>query len=155
MAKKPRIALVVGSGSVKCAAALGLWKALDHEGIPIDMLVGCSGGSIYASTMSLGFSLDECIEYTQTLWNERVTNEKNWRAMLSAVFPKIFKFGHDFGMISDRQMMKASRSPYQAGRSWMPSVPALRSHSFGAHIGLVTESLSMVLPQTPCLWILP
>lgn len=62
--------------------------------------------------MSLGFSLDECIEYTQTLWNEKVTNEKNWRAMLSAVFPKMFKFGHDFGMISDRQMMKNLRQVF-------------------------------------------
>jgi NTE family protein len=109
MAKKPRVALVVGSGSVKCAAALGLWKALDRAGIPIDMLVGCSGGSLYTSTMALGFSLDECIHYTKTLWNEKVTVEKNWRALLSVVFPKLFKFGHEFGMVSDRPMLKNLR----------------------------------------------
>jgi hypothetical protein len=28
-----RIALVIGSGAVKCAAALGLWKVLDREEI--------------------------------------------------------------------------------------------------------------------------
>jgi NTE family protein len=105
MTKKPQVALVVGSGSVKCAAALGLWKALDEANIPIDMLVGCSGGSIYTTTMSLGFSLNDCIEYTTTLWNEKVTTEKNWRSLLSVVFPKTFN-GQDFGMISDRQMMK-------------------------------------------------
>jgi NTE family protein len=105
MADKPRVALVVGSGSVKCAAALGLWKALDREGIPIDMLVGCSGGSLYASTMSLGFTLDECIHYTRTLWNNKVTTERNWRALLSVVFPRRLNFGHTFGMISDRLMM--------------------------------------------------
>lgn len=110
--KKPRVALVVGSGSVKCAAALGLWKALDRAGIPIDMLVGCSGGSLYTATMSLGFSLDECIHYTQTLWNEKVTVEKNWRGLLGVIFPKLFKFGHDFGMISDRQMLKNLRSVF-------------------------------------------
>lgn len=105
MAKKTRLALVVGSGSVKCAAALGLWKVLDREGIPIDMLVGCSGGSLYTSTMALGFSLDECIQYTRTLWNEKVTAQKNWPGLLSAVFPKLFKFSHNFGMVSDRQML--------------------------------------------------
>jgi NTE family protein len=105
MAKKTRLALVVGSGSVKCAAALGLWKVLDREGIPIDMLVGCSGGSLYTSTMALGFSLDECIQYTKTLWNEKVTAQKNWPGLLSAVFPKLFKFSHNFGMVSDRQML--------------------------------------------------
>ncbi len=112
MANKPRVALVVGSGSVKCAAALGLWKALDDVGIPIDMLVGCSGGSIYTATMALGFSPDECITYTKTLWNEKVTEEKNWRALLSFAFPKIFKFGHDFGMISDRQMLQNLRQVF-------------------------------------------
>ena len=33
---KPRIALVIGSGSVKCAAALGLMKVLDRENINVD-----------------------------------------------------------------------------------------------------------------------
>jgi NTE family protein len=39
-----RIALVIGSGAAKCAAALGLWKVLSREGIHIDLFVGCSGG---------------------------------------------------------------------------------------------------------------
>ena len=111
-AKKPRVALVIGSGSVKCAAALGLWKALDHAGIPIDMLVGCSGGSLYASTMALGFSLDECIHYTKTLWNESVTKERNNRALLSALFPKWLGFGDSFGMVSDRLMLKNLRQVF-------------------------------------------
>ena len=41
-----RLALVIGAGGVKCAAALGLWKVLLREGINIDMFVGCSGGSL-------------------------------------------------------------------------------------------------------------
>ena len=102
---KPRLALVVGSGSVKCAAALGLWKVLEREGIPIDMLVGCSGGSIYATTMALGFSLDDCVKYTKTLWNRSVTEQRNWPALMSILFPKLFKFSHKFGMVSDKRVM--------------------------------------------------
>ncbi|MBI3160938.1 MAG: patatin-like phospholipase family protein [Chloroflexi bacterium] len=103
--KKPRVALVIGSGSVKCAAALGLWKSLDRAGIPIDMLVGCSGGSLYASTMSLGFTLDECIQYTARLWNKDVTLKRNWNGILGAVFPSLFNFGDTFGMVSDKLML--------------------------------------------------
>src|SRR3546814_7677384 len=44
-----------GSGAVQCAAALGLWQVLRRENIDIDMVVGCSGGSIYASVMALGY----------------------------------------------------------------------------------------------------
>ena len=68
-----RVALVIGSGAVKCAAALGLWKVLSREGIPLDLFVGCSGGSLFAATMALGFTVDECIETTRRLWNRKVT----------------------------------------------------------------------------------
>ena len=56
-----RLALVIGSGGVKCAAALGLWKALLRAGINIDLFVGCSGGSLYATVMALNYDLDDCI----------------------------------------------------------------------------------------------
>ena len=49
-----RVAIVIGSGSVKCAAALGLCNVLQREGIDIDMFVGCSAGSIYASVLATG-----------------------------------------------------------------------------------------------------
>ena len=48
-----RVAVVIGSGSVKCAAALGLFKVLARESIPIDMVVGCSGGALYAALIAM------------------------------------------------------------------------------------------------------
>ena len=42
----PKVAVVIGSGSVKCAAVLGLWKVLDRNGIKLDRVVGCSGGAV-------------------------------------------------------------------------------------------------------------
>ena len=55
MAPTPRVALVIGSGSVKCAAALGLMRVLEREGIGVDLVVGCSGGAIYAALIALGW----------------------------------------------------------------------------------------------------
>ena len=99
--KKKKIALVIGAGSVKCAAALGMWKVLEKEGIQFDMIVGCSGGSIYASAMAIGFSLQECIDNTKRLWNKSVTEQRNWRALASVVLPGIIKFNNRFSMMSD------------------------------------------------------
>ena len=48
-----RVALVIGSGSVKCAAALGAYRVLQREGIGVDMVVGCSAGSLFASVIAL------------------------------------------------------------------------------------------------------
>ena len=46
---KKNIALVIGSGGIKCTAAIGMWRVLQEEGIQVDSIVGCSGGSIYGA----------------------------------------------------------------------------------------------------------
>ena len=104
--KKKKIALVIGAGSVKCAAALGMWKVLEKEDIHFDMIVGCSGGSIYAAAMAMGFSLQECIDKTKKLWNKSVTEQRNWRALASVVLPGIIKFNNRFSMMGDGPILK-------------------------------------------------
>jgi NTE family protein len=41
---RPSVALVIGSGGIKCAAALGVWKLLQREGIDVSVAVASSGG---------------------------------------------------------------------------------------------------------------
>lgn len=110
--KKKKIALVIGAGSVKCAAALGLWKVLERENIHFDMIVGCSGGSLYAAAMAMGFSLQECVENTKKLWNKSVTEKRNWRGLLSAVLPGVFGFNEKFSTIDDGLMLKRLREVF-------------------------------------------
>ena len=110
--RKKKIALVIGAGSVKCAAALGLWKVLENENIHFDMIVGCSGGSLYATAMAMGFSLQECIENTKKLWNRSITEQRNWRALASIILPAIFKFNNDFSMMSDVPMLRSFKSVF-------------------------------------------
>ena len=110
--KQKKIALVIGAGSVKCAAALGLWKVLEEESIPFDMIVGCSGGSLYAAAMAMGYSLQECIESTKKLWNRSITQQRNWRALASVLLPGLLKFDHRFGMMSDAPMLKSFHSVF-------------------------------------------
>lgn len=98
---KPRIALVIGSGSVKCAAALGLMKVLQRENIDLDMVVGCSGGAIYASLIALGWSADRASDATLKMWTQQVTSKRNKRAILQLALPRIFKFDESFALIDD------------------------------------------------------
>jgi NTE family protein len=107
-----RLALVIGSGAVKCAAALGLWKVLSQAGIELDLLVGCSGGSLFAATMALGLDVDECIEKTQRLWNRKVTEKRHMASLLRAALPRVFKFNERFGMIDDQAMYQNLRSAF-------------------------------------------
>jgi len=101
IADKPRIALVIGSGSVKCAAALGLMKVLTREKIDVDMVVGCSGGAIYASLIALGWSVERATDATLKMWTRDVTSKRSTRAVLQLALPFFFKFDETFGLIDD------------------------------------------------------
>ena len=99
-----RIALVIGSGSIKCAAAIGLQRVFQREGIPIDMLVGCSGGSIYAALMALGIDAQTLTDMTRRLWTRDLTSKHSLRALASVVLPQLFGFNERFGLVDDTCM---------------------------------------------------
>ena len=56
MSDRKKIALVIGWGSVKCAAALGLLHVLSKAGIEVDMVVASGRGSIF-ETLGFDFRL--------------------------------------------------------------------------------------------------
>lgn len=123
-AGKKRVALVIGAGSVKCAAALGMWKVLAREGIEIDMVVGCSGGSIYAGVMGLGYEVEECERLTTELWTPAVTSRRDVGSMLRAAFPRLLRFAGHFGMVHGDPLLKALDVPF-GGRTFEESAVPL------------------------------
>lgn len=111
-APRRRVALVVGAGAVKCAAAIGLRRVLEREGIPIDLLVGCSGGSLYTAVHALGIPTEEAEALTYRFWTPEVMAKRDIRSLLSAIFPRLFKFDGSFGMVSDGPLHDALRPTF-------------------------------------------
>ncbi len=107
-----RVAVVIGSGSVKCAAALGLLKVLDREGIAVDMVVGCSGGSMYAALIALGHSTVESEEMTRRLWTRELTKRRSYRSFLRAFLPQVFGFTERFGLVDDTLILERLQAAY-------------------------------------------
>ncbi len=97
-----KIALVIGWGSVKCAAALGLLRVLQREGIRPSLLVGGGGGSIYAGLIALGHSAEEILEIQTRLWTYEITEIPNRLALPQLLFPRLFKARDFFHLRSDR-----------------------------------------------------
>ena len=54
----PGVALVLGGGAARGFSHIGLIQAFEDQGIPIDLLVGTSMGSIVASLYASGYSVD-------------------------------------------------------------------------------------------------
>lgn len=97
--QQPQVAVVVGSGGAKCAAALGLWRVLKREGIDICMAVGSSGGSIYAAFMALGYDDEVAEKWTQDLWTPDLM--EGYTANLRAAMSGKPRFMERSGLIDD------------------------------------------------------
>src|SRR5690606_17784769 len=55
---RPTVAVILGGGAARGFSHIGLLRALEENGIPVDMLVGTSMGSIVAGLYASGLSID-------------------------------------------------------------------------------------------------
>ena len=66
-----RVALVLGSGGVRGTAHLGVLEELEAAGIPIDLIVGCSAGSIVGALYA---ERPCCDDIRSAVWGIRTNN---------------------------------------------------------------------------------
>lgn len=109
----PAVTLVIGSGSVKCAAAIGVVKALTDAGIGIDRVVGCSGGALFAAAVAMGFDATRMTDITLRTWTRKLTSRRNNMGFLRLLAPRLFGFRSDsFGLRDDGPMIAAFRDVF-------------------------------------------
>ena len=107
---KNRLSIVIGSGGVLCAAALGLSKALRREGLTPGMAVGCSGGSIYAATIALGMNPDEAQHLTLNLFTSDVF--EGYTSNLKSALSGETRFTETSSLIDDSIMYDRLKSVF-------------------------------------------
>jgi NTE family protein len=107
---KPKVGLVIGSGSIKCAAALGLWKVLERNGIGLDMVVGCSGGSIYAAGIAFDDEIAQVEETTLRLWTQDLMS--GYASNLRAAMTGKTRFTERSGLIDANESRERIASIY-------------------------------------------
>ena len=102
--ERKRVALVIGSGGMKCAAALGLWKVFQREGIDLSMAVGASGGSMYAAVMALGYDIQAAEQATRDFWTSDLMG--GYASNLKAALAGESRFTERSGLIDDGAVLE-------------------------------------------------
>lgn len=100
------MAVVVGSGGLKCAAALGMWKALIRARIPIDLTVGCSGGALYAAAMALDMPVAQMEQDTLRLCEGLFRRVRYRTIARELIMPRSWR-GHRMGLLDDHSVNEA------------------------------------------------
>jgi len=105
-----RISLVIGSGGIKCAAAIGLWRVLQEENIQVESLVGCSGGTLYGALIANGTDLDEMQELSSLLWTKDIM--QGYTESLKASKDGSLRFNERSGLVDDSFLNENLRKVY-------------------------------------------
>ena len=63
--QRPKVALVLSGGGAKGVSHVGVIRYLREGGIPIDMVVGTSMGSIVGGMYSLGYSDEQIAKWKE------------------------------------------------------------------------------------------
>ncbi|MEJ1935522.1 patatin-like phospholipase family protein, partial [Nostoc sp. NIES-2111] len=96
--RRPRIALVLGSGGVRSAAAIGVAEVLEGAGLTPDLVVGCSSGALFGALVASRTPADVAMERAVRLWSPDLTRRRNWIAYAQLLMPRLAGFNADFSM---------------------------------------------------------
>lgn len=107
--RRPRIAFVIGSGGLKCAAAFGAMRVLQREGIALDMVVACSGGAVCGMWAAEGGGDADAAARRFEDISREFFGRVSYRGLLGMLLPKIFRFRGPLGILDDTALNRGLR----------------------------------------------
>jgi NTE family protein len=79
--KHPKVAVVLSGGGAKGFSHIGVLKFLEEEGIPIDIIVGTSIGSIVGGLYSVGYTANDL---------EKICKAQDWESLFLDDIPRLY-----------------------------------------------------------------
>lgn len=104
--RRPKTALVLGAGGIKTVCHLGLFRVLQRENIPIDLVVGSSGGSLFGASYALGTDSAQIEHWVKMYWKQELFKDYGYRQMLKMLSPRRFNFDENFGIIKGEEVRR-------------------------------------------------
>jgi NTE family protein len=96
---RPKVGVVLGSGGIKAFAGIPLFEFLRLAGIQVDLLVGCSGGSVICGGIGAGFSPAEFRSLAYEMLDRKLFERINYRSVLGIASPRLGQFDRTSGIL--------------------------------------------------------
>ncbi|MCE4557073.1 patatin-like phospholipase family protein [Roseateles cellulosilyticus] len=100
------LALVIGSGGVRAASALGVAEVLHGEGLAPSCIVGCSAGALFGALLATGRPVHEAVHTATALWTQELTRRRRWRAPAQMMMPRLLGFDASFALRDDAPVLE-------------------------------------------------
>ena len=110
--RRPRVAVVVGAGGIKSGASIPLFEFLDDTDTEIDLIVSCSGGSIYAGIWATTWGASVMREYFHRFWTRKLFAKIDYGALLAIAGVPFCTFDKSCGLIKPDTIHQAYSTMY-------------------------------------------
>ncbi len=104
--RRARTALVWGAGGIKSVCHVGLLRVLERENIPIDLIVGSSGGSLFGAAYALGATAEQIEHWVNRFWTRQIFRDYGYRQMAKMIWPRRMRFDESFGIIKGEHVRR-------------------------------------------------
>ncbi len=103
----PKIGLVLGTGGIKANAALALFEFLEEQKIPVDLMVGCSGGAMICAAIGAGYSPDKIRAYGMEKMKKELFAKMDRRSLLGIFNSRLGTFDKTSGILKPDRWRQA------------------------------------------------
>ncbi len=103
--KRPKIGVVLSSGGIRPVAAIELFEFFEQAHIPIDLLVGCSGGGIASVLKALGHTSSEMRQIIAELLQKKLF-QIDYRTMAALLRLPFSRFSKDRAMLRNDPILE-------------------------------------------------
>jgi NTE family protein len=119
------VGVVLGSGGIKPVAAVALIEFLNESNVDIDLLVGCSGGSLIAGTTALGYNTDQMLAFYAEYFKRKPFSEVDYRTLLGIANLPFGRFDLRSGILKPHKLLRFFKDVYGDSRLEDTPIPAL------------------------------
>jgi NTE family protein len=107
--QRPRVGVVLASGNIKAFAAIPLFEFLDEIQVEVDLLLGCSGGSIVAALRGAGYDTAQMRDIIKELLDRRLFASINYRAVLGLSNLPFGRFNKTSSLVKPHRLQQVYR----------------------------------------------
>ena len=113
---RPKIGVVLSSGSFKALASVALFEFLDEEEIDFDLLVGCSGGAILVGLRGAGYDNQQIVEVAREFAKQKALSNIDVKTLLGIAKLPFGRFDITKGLLKREPSMEFCRRTFKDRR---------------------------------------
>lgn len=108
----PKIGVVLGTGGIKAMASLALFDFFAEQKIPIDLLVGCSGGALACAMIGSGFTPTEVRDMGMTRLQKTLFAQFDFSSLLGIFSSQLGNFDKTSGILKPDRWRNSLRETF-------------------------------------------